>query len=93
MSHRLHEVFRLADNISVLKDGRLVTTVPTTDVRDRDHLVSLILGRQTELGHTASLEIGDLGVQADVAVSDPATDETSGTSASKRAAQPCRPLL
>ncbi len=79
VSHRLHEVFRLADNISVLKDGRLVTTVPTTDVRDRDHLVSLILGRQTELGHTASLEIGDLGVQADVAVSDPATDETSGT--------------
>ena len=49
VSHRLHEVFRLSSTVTVMKDGRHVTTVPTSDIEDRDHLVSLILGRE----HTA----------------------------------------
>ena len=45
VSHRLHEIFRLSDTVSVLKDGELVTTRPTTSIDGRDELVSLILGR------------------------------------------------
>ncbi|WP_392544260.1 sugar ABC transporter ATP-binding protein [Oryzobacter telluris] len=46
VSHRLHEVFRLSSTVTVMKDGRHVTTMPTSDLADRDHLVSLILGRE-----------------------------------------------
>ncbi|MBF4160754.1 sugar ABC transporter ATP-binding protein [Nocardioides acrostichi] len=45
VSHRLHEVFRLSDTVSVLRDGELVTTLPTADLPDRQALVGLILGR------------------------------------------------
>lgn len=65
VSHRLHEVFRLASTISVLKDGQLVTTLPTAEVRDRDHLVSLILGKAAEARHATTTEIGELGVNAE----------------------------
>ena len=65
VSHRLHEILRLADTISVLKDGRHVTTLPTTLVRDRDHLVSLILGKDPDLRYAAAETIGELGVHTD----------------------------
>jgi ABC-type sugar transport system ATPase subunit len=71
VSHRLHEVFRLASTISVLKDGQLVTTLPTAEVRDRDHLVSLILGKAAETRHSTTTEFVDLGVSAEQA--DPVT--------------------
>lgn len=77
VSHRLHEVFRLSDTISVLKDGRLVTTLATAEVRDRDHLVSLILGKQADLRYAAATNVGELGVQADsldLANADPNVD-------------------
>ncbi|WP_052336576.1 sugar ABC transporter ATP-binding protein [Nocardioides alkalitolerans] len=44
VSHRLHEIFRLTTTVSVLRDGELVTTLPTADVGDRRSLVGLILG-------------------------------------------------
>ncbi|WP_407941374.1 sugar ABC transporter ATP-binding protein [Nonomuraea cypriaca] len=44
ISHRLREVFDLAGRVTVLKDGRLVTTVPTADVTPGD-LVRLMVGR------------------------------------------------
>ena len=44
VSHRLREVFDLADRITVLKDGRLVTTVNAADT-DPDRLVRHMVGR------------------------------------------------
>jgi ribose transport system ATP-binding protein len=44
ISHRLDEIFRFCDTVSVLKDGRHVATRPVAEL-DRDQLVSLMVGR------------------------------------------------
>jgi ribose transport system ATP-binding protein len=44
ISHRLEEIFRFCDTVTVLKDGRRVTTMDTTDL-DVDRLVTLMVGR------------------------------------------------
>jgi ribose transport system ATP-binding protein len=45
ISHRLEEVFAIADSVTVLKDGRLVGTLPVRDI-DRATLVSMMVGRE-----------------------------------------------
>jgi len=47
VTHRLSEVFRIADRVTVLRDGRTVATV-TADTLDQDRLIELILGRPME---------------------------------------------
>ncbi len=44
ISHRLEEIFRFCDVISVMKDGEHVATRPARDL-DHDTLVSLMVGR------------------------------------------------
>lgn len=44
-SHRLAEVFALADTVTVLKDGRCVGTMPIADATP-DGLVTLMVGRE-----------------------------------------------
>ncbi|WP_081864060.1 sugar ABC transporter ATP-binding protein [Mycetocola saprophilus] len=44
VSHRMNEIFRLADAITVLRDGRLVGTKRTEDT-DHDDLVRMMVGR------------------------------------------------
>jgi ribose transport system ATP-binding protein len=45
VSHRLQEIFDLSDRTTVLKDGRLVTTVDTSTL-DADSLIRLMVGRE-----------------------------------------------
>ncbi len=45
ISHRLEEIFRFCDEVSVLKDGRHVATHPVAEL-DREKLVSLMVGRE-----------------------------------------------
>ncbi|WP_319804200.1 sugar ABC transporter ATP-binding protein [Nocardioides dongkuii] len=70
VSHRLQEVFDLCDTITVLKDGRQVTTQPAEDLDDAE-LVRLMVGRSissffpdplpgTEVGEPL-LELRDAG--------------------------------
>ncbi|MCC7008498.1 MAG: sugar ABC transporter ATP-binding protein [Acidobacteria bacterium] len=47
VSHRLEEVFRLADTITVLRDGRHVATQPAASL-DRAALVELMIGRRLD---------------------------------------------
>ncbi len=45
ISHRLDEIFRIADQITVLKDGRTVGTYPASGM-DEHRLISLMVGRE-----------------------------------------------
>ncbi|MGW5126736.1 sugar ABC transporter ATP-binding protein [Streptomyces sp. NPDC004069] len=45
VSHRMDELYRICDRVTVLRDGRLVHTGDLADV-DRMRLVSLMLGRE-----------------------------------------------
>ncbi len=47
ISHRLDEIFRFCDTITVLKDGRHVATMPAAELT-RDGLVSLMVGRSLD---------------------------------------------
>jgi ribose transport system ATP-binding protein len=47
ISHRLKEIFELADEVTVLKDGRYVDTKAVSDV-SMDDLVKLMIGRDLE---------------------------------------------
>lgn len=45
ISHRLKEVFRLSDRITVMRDGRIIETMNTADT-NLDELVKLMVGRE-----------------------------------------------
>ncbi|GAK49425.1 ABC transporter-related protein [Candidatus Moduliflexus flocculans] len=47
ISHRLEEIFRLADRIMVMRDGEQITTVPAKEVT-RKQLIELMVGRKLE---------------------------------------------
>jgi ribose transport system ATP-binding protein len=50
ISHKMDEVFRLADRITVLRDGRLVRTVERTRTTPRE-VTHLMVGREIEETH------------------------------------------
>jgi ABC-type sugar transport system ATPase subunit len=45
ISHRLEEIFDLSHQVTVLRDGRHVDTLPTKDI-DRRKLISMMVGRE-----------------------------------------------
>lgn len=45
ISHRLNEIFRLSDRITVLRDGKKIRTVNTSEV-DVQELIQLMVGRE-----------------------------------------------
>ena len=44
VSHRMEEIYRVADRIAVLRDGRLIGMGPTAEI-DRDEAVRMMVGR------------------------------------------------
>ncbi len=70
VSHRLEEVHRLADRVTVLRNGAHVVTMPKSEIQDKAHLVSLIVGeragrRLAEVGHREAPEhFGDVRLVA-----------------------------
>ncbi len=45
ISHRLKELFAIADKVSILRDGRYIKTIPMGEVNEKD-LISLMVGRE-----------------------------------------------
>ncbi|MBP7045719.1 MAG: sugar ABC transporter ATP-binding protein [Chloroflexi bacterium] len=54
ISHRLEEVFRISDRVSVLRDGGYVATKLTKDT-NRKELISLMVGRELKESYPARL--------------------------------------
>jgi inositol transport system ATP-binding protein len=47
ISHRMQEIFRLADTITVMRDGRHVVTRPASDL-DENRLIAMMVGRELD---------------------------------------------
>lgn len=63
ISHRMEEIFRIADMVTILRDGRHINTLPVADV-DRAKLISMMVGR--ELGNEypkLEAKIGDVALE------------------------------
>ncbi|MDF2520451.1 MAG: tylosin resistance ATP-binding protein TlrC [Clostridia bacterium] len=45
ISHRLDEIFELADDVTVMRDGRHIETKPITEVKDRVELIRMMIGK------------------------------------------------
>ncbi len=45
ITHKIDEFFRIADSVTVLRDGKVITTQPTKDL-DREKLVGYMVGRE-----------------------------------------------
>lgn len=65
ISHRLEEVVRIADRVTVMRDGEVVETVEKDQV-DESKLVSLMVGREIDtLYPKQECEIGDVLLRAE----------------------------
>ncbi len=65
ISHRLEEVVRIADRVTVMRDGEVVETVEKGDV-DESKLVSLMVGREIDtLYPKQECEIGEVLLRAE----------------------------
>ncbi len=70
ITHKLEEFFRITDTVSVLRDGKLVTTRPTkeldADGRGVEKLVSLMVGREmTERFPKGNRKPGEVFLEVD----------------------------
>jgi ribose transport system ATP-binding protein len=54
ISHRLEEVFRISDRVTVMRDGRYVATKLTKDT-NRKELISLMVGRELKENYPSRL--------------------------------------
>jgi inositol transport system ATP-binding protein len=60
ITHKMDEVFKIADKVTVFRDGRHVATEPAS-VLDRQKLITLMVGRElTHLFPKEEVEIGDI---------------------------------
>jgi len=44
ISHRMSEIFQIADEVSIMRDGRMIGTYPIDEI-DEDRLIKLMVGR------------------------------------------------
>lgn len=59
ISHKLSEIFRIGDNVTVLRDGKSVGSSAVKDI-DENRLISMMVGRSVENQYPKeSIEIGD----------------------------------
>lgn len=65
ISHRLDEVFAIADRITVLRDGAVVGSAPTNTI-SRRRLISLMVGRDLDVLYPkVTVELGEIVLQVE----------------------------
>ncbi len=63
ISHRLEEVFRIADRISVMRDGKYIVTLDTNKT-NKAELIHYMVGRDlTEKSQESHYKKGDVGIE------------------------------
>ena len=45
ITHKIDEVFRIADDVTIMRDGRVVGSLPVAQI-DRDRLIAMMVGRE-----------------------------------------------
>lgn len=84
ISHRLQEVFELADRVTVLRDGQYIDTRPVSEVSESD-LISMMVGRTIDqLYPKQEATFGDVVLEVRDLVREP---NTKGVSFSVRAGE------
>ena len=80
VSHRMKEIHRLCDDITVLRDGRHVATRPASEL-DEVALIQLMIGRQLEqyFPTAVSEELGEERLRVEGLARDTAFDDVSFT--------------
>jgi rhamnose transport system ATP-binding protein len=77
ISHRLIEVFQLADKVTVLRDGRFVDSKPVSET-DEDDLIRMMVGRTiTDLFPKLPSEVGDPVLEVNDLSRHPHTDSVT----------------
>ncbi|MEL6963792.1 MAG: sugar ABC transporter ATP-binding protein, partial [Pseudomonadota bacterium] len=77
ISHRLEEVFELADRVTVLRDGGYVGTSQVADI-GKDDLISMMVGRTIDtLFPKVTVEPGDVVLEVDALNRPPLTQDVS----------------
>lgn len=65
ISHKLDEIFAISDEVTVMRDGTWVDTVPTSTL-NKDSLIRLMVGRElTNLFPKVEVDIGDVVFKAE----------------------------
>ncbi len=60
ITHKMDEVFRISDDITVFRDGKHVASLPAAEL-DRDKLITLMVGRElTQMFPKLEAEIGEV---------------------------------
>jgi methyl-galactoside transport system ATP-binding protein len=63
ISHRMSEIFEIADSVSIMRDGRMVGTYPIDDI-DEDKLIKLMVGRDnTNRFPPIGSEVGEIRLE------------------------------
>lgn len=63
ISHRMEEIFKITDRISILRDGQYQGTVTTADT-DEEAVTQMMIGRTLDLSRNASHhELGDVALE------------------------------
>ncbi len=63
ISHKMSEIFQIADDVSVMRDGKMLGTWPASEL-DEDKLIKLMVGRDnTQRFPTVDSEIGELRLE------------------------------
>lgn len=59
ISHKLHEIMKLGDVVTVLRDGKHIVTKPIKEVAGRSELIELMIGRSVFQSYTPRTTIGE----------------------------------
>ena len=60
ITHKMNELFTIADDVSIFRDGRYIATHPAKDLT-RDQVIQMMVGREiTQMFPKEEAEIGDV---------------------------------